>query len=187
MANWKVTSGPIRLDSTDFGRAFDRLIRTVYKPRDLLGIAGMTMLEGIRKAFDAGRDPGTGQAWKKNRPNTVASKGSSRINYDTGYMRRSLAKGKAGNIFRLSNDSVVVGTRVKHAIFAQEGTKAHRIRPKREGGMLRFTTTGGTVFAREVKHPGTPKRRIIGVTKKTLGIVASRQAAHLDKVAKGGK
>lgn len=187
MAKWVTKTKPLTLNATDFGRAFERLINTIYKPKDLLYIAGMTMLEGIRKAFDSGRNPKTGRAWKKNRPNTIASKGHGRILYDTGYMRRSLAKGKAGNIFRLSSKAVIVGTSAKPAVFAEKGTKRHRIRPRREGGVLSFVVVGGRAFAKEVKHPGTPKRPIMGVSKRTLGLIATRQAAHLDKVSRGGR
>ena len=42
------------------------------------------------------------------------------------------------------------------SIFVIRGTKAHMIRPKKPGGVLVFTPTGGQkVFVRFVKHPGT--------------------------------
>lgn len=43
----------------------------------------------------------------------------------------------------------------EHAVFVDEGTKPHVIRPK-AGKYLAFPgKSGGTVFAREVNHPGT--------------------------------
>lgn len=43
------------------------------------------------------------------------------------------------------------------AIFVLHGTKAHKIYPKKPGGVLVFSPRGGSsrVFARIVDHPGT--------------------------------
>ncbi len=43
------------------------------------------------------------------------------------------------------------------SIFVINGTRAHKIRPKKPGGVLVFTPKGGSgkVFARVVNHPGT--------------------------------
>ena len=41
------------------------------------------------------------------------------------------------------------------ASYVMNGTRPHEIRPRRPGGVLRFTTGGRTVFARRVDHPGT--------------------------------
>jgi hypothetical protein len=42
-------------------------------------------------------------------------------------------------------------------IFVIKGTKAHKIYPRKPGGVLAFTPNGGgdKVFARVVSHPGT--------------------------------
>jgi hypothetical protein len=47
--------------------------------------------------------------------------------------------------------------RVNHpaAIFVTGGTRPHRITPRRQGGVLRFTVNGQVVYARYVNHPGT--------------------------------
>lgn len=51
--------------------------------------------------------------------------------------------------------SHVVASDVEYAVYVEFGTGPHIIRPK-EGGTLAFEVGGETVFAKEVKHPGTP-------------------------------
>jgi hypothetical protein len=41
-----------------------------------------------------------------------------------------------------------------HTLFVDRGTRAHKIRPRRRGGYLRFVVDGRVVYAREVSHPG---------------------------------
>lgn len=43
------------------------------------------------------------------------------------------------------------------SLFVLQGTKAHKIQPKKPGGVLVFTPTGSStkVYARVVNHPGT--------------------------------
>lgn len=41
-----------------------------------------------------------------------------------------------------------------HTSFVHDGTRAHQIRPRRPGGVLRFEVGGRVVFARVVNHPG---------------------------------
>ncbi len=40
-------------------------------------------------------------------------------------------------------------------IYVVNGTRPHIIRPRRPGGVLRFTVGGRVVYARYVSHPGT--------------------------------
>lgn len=41
------------------------------------------------------------------------------------------------------------------AIYVINGTRPHIIRPRRPGGVLRFTVNGRVVYARYANHPGT--------------------------------
>lgn len=72
---------------------------------------------------------------------------------DTGRLANSL-----GSRLREAPNSVrgQVGTRVKYAMPIHEGAKAHIIRPRRSGGMLRFywERVGHEVSFRSVRHPG---------------------------------
>lgn len=56
---------------------------------------------------------------------------------------------------------VLVGSADPIALLHHEGTKAHEIRPKREGGVLRFEIGNEVVFATVVHHPGTKPNRYL--------------------------
>lgn len=49
----------------------------------------------------------------------------------------------------------VINVRHPAALYVIGGTRPHIIRPRREGGVLRFTVAGKVVYARYVMHPGT--------------------------------
>lgn len=48
-----------------------------------------------------------------------------------------------------------VNVRHPAALYVTGGTRPHIIRPRRPGGVLRFTVDGQVVYARVVHHPGT--------------------------------
>lgn len=41
-----------------------------------------------------------------------------------------------------------------HTMLVHNGSRPHKIRPRRQGGWLRFEVNGRVVYAREVNHPG---------------------------------
>lgn len=47
----------------------------------------------------------------------------------------------------------VISTNI-HSVLVHNGSRRHFIRPRREGGWLRFEVGGRVVFARQVDHPG---------------------------------
>lgn len=47
-----------------------------------------------------------------------------------------------------------------HLVYVSEGTRPHKIRPIR-AKVLRFTSGGVEIFAREVDHPGIRPRKIL--------------------------
>lgn len=74
---------------------------------------------------------------------------------DTGRLRSSIqyeiinrALGVTGRLF----------SNVEYADFVHDGTRPHRINPRRPGGVLRFEIGGQVVYARYVNHPGTKGR-----------------------------
>lgn len=181
MAGWRWTTETIRVDATDTGRVFERLIKEFGNPFEINRIAAQTALFAMRVAFERGVDPATGQAWPPLKPNTVLAKGNSAPLYRTGKLKASLTPGRPGNVYKITSKRATVGSRLKTAVLAQEGTRPHTIRPKKKK-FLRFQTTNGWVFAKKVNHPGTPPRRIVGVSRGTLGEIDKRINRYLDKI-----
>jgi hypothetical protein len=66
-----------------------------------------------------------------------------------GTIRAQIQRGPGGE-FR-----GVISVRHPAAIHVINGTRPHQIRPRRPGGVLRFTVNGQVVYARLVNHPGT--------------------------------
>jgi len=72
-----------------------------------------------------------------------------------------LAPGSMGNGIRTSlrytHDGPIGTITSTHpaTIYVVNGTRPHRIQPKRRGGVLRFEIGGRVVYARYVNHPGT--------------------------------
>lgn len=98
--------------------------------------------------------------------------------------------------FTVSTDSPIFG-------YVDEGTRPHRIMPKRPGGVLRFqspfraktspgsigsgsgSTGGDTVFSRGVNHPGTKARNFTETIQKRIDKVkADVMQAEINKVVK---
>lgn len=63
---------------------------------------------------------------------------------------------------------VVANTR--YAKFVENGTPAHTIRG-RNGGLLRFTVNGHTIYRRSVQHPGTRPRPFMADTARSMAPV----------------
>ena len=63
-------------------------------------------------------------------------------------IRVSIGRGPGGE-FRGT-----VNVRHPAALYVTGGTRPHIIRPRRPGGVLRFTVGGRVVYARYVNHPG---------------------------------
>ncbi len=57
-------------------------------------------------------------------------------------------------------------------LWMEEGTPPHEIRPKKPGGVLHWIDddTGQDMFAKLVRHPGTPAYRMVAQTEKEVNI-----------------
>jgi len=74
---------------------------------------------------------------------------------------QTLAPGSMGDGIRVRVDyraggphGVITSTHPA-SLYVVYGTRPHIIRPRRSGGVLRFTVGGQVVYARFVNHPGT--------------------------------
>lgn len=161
-------------------------IKAFLLRRKPLEIAGREIERHNVQAFEASRDPQTGAAHRPNRPNTVAAKVSAQVLVASGRMGRSLRKGAPGNIYQATGRELRYGTRDPNAAFAQYGTRPHSIKPK-SAKVLRFRGTGGVAYARSVRHPGTPVRRIVGVSRDLAMLIQLKTAARIEQEARRGK
>jgi phage virion morphogenesis protein len=94
-----------------------------------------------------------GKPWRKLSPNTLIKKRGSGILQDEGRLRESFHMTIGGN-------EVAVGTADPLAPHHQYGTRSYTIRPKSKK-FLKFQTVGGTVLAKQVRHPGLPARPML--------------------------
>ena len=157
----------IKVNITGAKRKINRIIKVLNKD-DLLRAIGFRQLKWINDNFKSGGKLVGG--WKALTPNTVAGRrqGSSAILQDTGRLRSSFDDFGVN----VSGSAVTVGTKNKLAEFHEFGTSPYTIKPKKSGGLLKFKAAGGFVYAREVHHPGLPKRKMLPTLKiaKELGI-----------------
>jgi len=176
-----LTMTAIKVDITGAKRKINRIIRVLNKD-DLLRAIGFRQLKWINDNFKAEGGLIKKAGWKALTSNTIAGRrgGSSAILQDTGRLRQSFDDFGVN----VSGGAVTVGTRSKIAEYHEKGTDPYIIRPKR-AKMLRFVTAGGIVFAKEVHHPGLPKRKMLPTIKiaKELGI--SVITATFDRVTDG--
>lgn len=137
--------------------------------KPLLRIFGVRMVGSLKKNI---RDEGRPEKWKgthgKSYTLRFSSKGKEqhgRIGRDTGHMMNSI------QVQDLTGNYVAVGPGVKHALYFDQGTKAHKITARR-GKSLHFFWKGDSInkktgeiksgiheaFPKAVNHPGTIPR-----------------------------
>lgn len=144
----------VEIDVSNLQRRLMRLGRE-FNPVGLLMAIGLRQLKWINDNFKSeGKLAG---GWHPLSPNTVAArrKGSSRILQDTGRLRQSFTSKLEGS------SSVWVGTNVEYAGVHEHGGKSwYDIRPVRRKA-LAFMTVDGMAFAKFVRHPPMPRRRML--------------------------
>lgn len=152
--------------------------------RDARVEAAEMALVAMRESFDRQQDPSTGSPWPPAAPSTLEAKGGAgRLLVATGQLRASLERGAPGNVFRVGRTAVMVGTADRAAGFAQHGTKPHEILPRR-ASVLAWPPGN---FARRVSHPGTPPRRIVGVSRATARLIERAMKHGSEESMKRGK
>lgn len=101
----------------------------------------------------------------RNKLESLARKGSAalvqQLTLRTAAIAAATAPGNMGQtvrpIFKGSRANPLGIVMVDHpaASYVMNGTKPHDIYPRKNNGVLRFTTGGRVVFTRHVSHPGT--------------------------------
>jgi phage gpG-like protein len=144
------------VDASEVTGAIDGLRQFLRESREL---GAELSLQHMRESFDRQEDPVTGSPWPPLAASTRESRSGPAL-VDSGRLRGSLERGGSGNVFRVGRTAIAVGTSDPSAPFAQHGTRPHEILP-RSGRVLAW---GDGNFATRVQHPGTPQRRIVGVS-----------------------
>lgn len=73
---------------------------------------------------------------------------------DTGRLRNAIGPPRYTRTWTL-RPQVVIDINVDYAAYVNDGTAPHLIRPRTQGGVLRFRIGNRIVYARVVHHPGT--------------------------------
>jgi hypothetical protein len=134
------------------------MVDNAANTRSAAGYAGQ--LGKLKKAGTyGGKSFGERTGWKRKRP-SVAS----------GWLRDHIkvaSVGVNGAVVHVEDapypDSEYGATTLMAANFLQVGTKAHVIRPRGQW-LLRFPTSRGVAFAKQVNHPGTVPRAFFGIS-----------------------
>jgi hypothetical protein len=109
----------------DLLRGFAGIEKAVDNLKPVLEPVGVEALADIQKRFDV-----AGPGWEPHAESTRKRRvGPSRILWDTGALRDSFAQGAAGNVFRLSDAEMEVGSNIFYGIFHQEGRGHNPVRP----------------------------------------------------------
>lgn len=144
----------------------------------LLKLIGMRHLYWINQNFERG---GIEKKWAPLAGSTLANRrGGGRgaqILRDTGKLAQSF-------VIAYSANKVSVGTTNKTAIWHHFGTKPYIIKPK-GGKVLVFRGAGGqAIFARTVRHPGLPERRLLPSKELGKQMAIEELNAYVEKLLK---
>lgn len=147
---------PIRADTRLAKLKVDSLNANI-KPQVLLNTVALRVMGWVAQNF---RQEGIEKKWKPLSSNTIAArrKASNKPLQDTGRLRMSFTK--SANNPRIAGNTVYITSNVKYASFHEFGTRPIIIRPKSKKA-LAFRTALGMRFAKSVKHPGIPQRKML--------------------------
>ncbi|NJM10615.1 MAG: hypothetical protein HC889_00680 [Synechococcaceae cyanobacterium SM1_2_3] len=162
-----------------------RALRLGIEQEPAMRAVGLALMSWVDRNFKQG---GIESPWRPLSPNTVAArrKGSSAILQDTGRLKQSWTRA-AGNP-RVMGDVVFITSNVKYAEFHENGAGPYIIKPRR-AQVLRFMTANGPRFARFVRHPGLPARKMTpspgvvqDITARTVQSIVDRAEAAANKL-----
>jgi phage gpG-like protein len=167
----------VKVDASKFGRRLAKLEAPLRARTPMLHVIGRTGVVWVQENIarrGAWRQPG---GWTPLRPNTVAAKGHNRPLVDTGDLALSFRYTIFGGTVRIRSDSPIAG-------FHEFGTKGPynipRNPPMPAGKYLAFMTTGGMVFAKQVVHPGLPKRPMLPTVDQLRKVATIATRAYIE-------
>jgi phage virion morphogenesis protein len=145
----------ITITETGLRQVIDKLQKAMLAmddKRELNRRIGREVLNWVHENF---RREGAlqGAPWRKLSRNTLIKKRGSGILVNEGRLKESFH-------MTIGDDEVAVGTSDPLAPYHEFGTRPYTITAKRKK-MLKFQTVGGTVFAKQVRHPGLPQRKML--------------------------
>lgn len=127
-----------------------------------------TMAIGTRRAVQVALDAGAVRARSEHPHKTRTG-------------RLTSAKELKGEL-RQADDTGAWGYLVNYTpygAYVEYGTKAHKIYPKRSGGVLRFAVGGSIVFAKYVSHPGNAPLPFMRPAAEYAGLVLVRETENV--------
>lgn len=95
--------------------------------------------------------------WMDRKGSRLVGYAKAQVGVDTGDLRRSISHRTTGRAYGILT---TVSAKDRKAMMHHEGTRAHRIEPRRQK-TLRFSVGGRTVYAKQIWHPGTKPNRYL--------------------------
>lgn len=164
-----------------------RARRKLEKLRKIIRAKGVTeamirgVVEWMRLNFLA---EGLDRKWKPLAPSTRAVTGRRKA-FRGGKFAQAFRRGRLRNFLNLKRAGykVRIGLKSQLARWHHGGTKPYTIRP-RKASLLRFQVSRGpegVVFAKVVRHPGLPARRLLPNARSARRVIAAEVNKMLDK------
>lgn len=148
--------------------------------RELLQAIGNRQLRWMVQNL---KDAGTERPHQVMSPNTlIKSSGRASSRHFSSRFRAFLQQSYT---VQVHHDYVDVGTRDQRAAWHHYGTSPFKIKPK-VGQYLKFETVNGTVFAKEVNHPGIPARGLLPSKRTAEALALSVITAGIQRAIKNG-
>jgi len=150
----------VEIDDREFQ---DYLEKAAARSKNLiipLKRCGMVMFQSFKENF---RQQGRPVRWRRLSRGTILQRRrrSTRVLQDTGRLKMSvISSAGRGNIYRLKQDSLMMGSNLFVAPLLQYGTDPYTITPK-SAPALKIPTPEGIIYRSKARHPGLSARPFV--------------------------
>lgn len=156
-------------------------LRKIIRAKRVTEIMVKAIIEWMRLNFLA---EGLDRKWKRLAPSTRAVTGRSKA-FRGGKFAQAFRRGRLRNFLNLKRAGykVRIGLKVQLARWHHSGTRPYTIRP-RKASLLRFQVARGpegVVFAKVVRHPGLPARRLLPTARSAKRVIGAAVNKMLEK------